>query len=183
MAYSYNTYDPFEKWKETLSESTLARLYEHGPEAAAPILADLEKGIADNSVRNPSGYVTKALVNLSRMNAMKKSHAGAWGAAGKGGGKSADASLTAQLEAWEGTLEPMCCDQLKEAGPLIANALLDELSDKLMSGSVKNPTGWILSSLKNVRDKGPWGHILDVRSCDLLKNYPCQKAPRGSWCV
>ena len=83
--------------------------------------------------------------------------------------RAVDASFTALLDSWEGTLEPMCCDQLKEAGPLIANALLDELSDKLMSGSVKNPTGWILSSLKNVRDKGPWGHILDVRSCDLLK--------------
>ena len=83
--------------------------------------------------------------------------------------RAVDASFTALLDSWEGTLELTCREKLMAAGPLIANPLLDELSDKLMSGSVKNPSGWILSALKNAEDMGQWAHILDARSSDLLK--------------
>ena len=49
-----------------MDEKTISFLSDVGPEVAAPVLAELNKAIAENKVRNPSAYVTKALANLPR---------------------------------------------------------------------------------------------------------------------
>merc|ERR1719171_2061184 len=106
-------YDPFERWRGTLDEKTLKFCNEVGPDKAGPILADLEREIADNRVRNPSAYVTKSLSNLLRNpNApasYRKSNAPGAGVPAAGGGGQSDASLAA----WVPILDAMCIDQLR----------------------------------------------------------------------
>ena len=72
-----------------MDEKTISFLSDVGPEAAAPVLAELNKAIAENKVRNPSAYVTKALANLPRPGG------GTWGQVQMEGGGASDPHLAA----------------------------------------------------------------------------------------